>query len=66
MTVIEAVVEHGLLRPLTPITLSEGQRVRLSIEPIVAETPNDVVELLGRAGDGLTSEQWKMTEIHAS
>lgn len=30
---IEAIFEHGVLRPLQPIGLSEGQRVLITLEP---------------------------------
>lgn len=30
-TTIEAVYENGVLRPLTPLVLSEGQRVQVSV-----------------------------------
>ena len=31
---VEAVYEHGVLRPLEPLTLAESQRVRLSISDV--------------------------------
>jgi predicted DNA-binding antitoxin AbrB/MazE fold protein len=32
-TTIEAVYEHGILRPLTPLSLREGQRVQVQLTP---------------------------------
>jgi predicted DNA-binding antitoxin AbrB/MazE fold protein len=31
MTTIEVVYEHGVLRPLTPLSLREGQRVQVQL-----------------------------------
>ena len=33
MHVVEAIYEHGVLRPLEPLALPEQTRVRVSIEP---------------------------------
>jgi predicted DNA-binding antitoxin AbrB/MazE fold protein len=37
---LEAVYEHGVLRPLEPLALPERQRVRLTIEDRVPENDN--------------------------
>jgi predicted DNA-binding antitoxin AbrB/MazE fold protein len=42
-TTIEAVYEHGVLRPLTPLSLREGQRVQVQL------TPEEATEALGAA-----------------
>ena len=33
-TVIDAIYENGLLRPLTPLSLPDQTRVHLSVEPV--------------------------------
>jgi predicted DNA-binding antitoxin AbrB/MazE fold protein len=33
---VEAVYEHGVLRPLEPLSLAESQRVRLTISDLVS------------------------------
>ncbi|MDQ3813825.1 MAG: antitoxin family protein [Armatimonadota bacterium] len=42
---IEAVYEQGVLKPLQPIDLMEGQRVALSVEPLAA-TPEETAAQL--------------------
>jgi predicted DNA-binding antitoxin AbrB/MazE fold protein len=42
-TTIEAVYEHGILRPLTPLSLREGQRVQVQL------TQEDVAEVVSPA-----------------
>ena len=37
----EAIYAGGVLRPLTPITLPEGTRVRIRIEPLEERTGED-------------------------
>jgi predicted DNA-binding antitoxin AbrB/MazE fold protein len=37
MTEVMAVFENGVLRPLSPLELAEGQRVRLLVEPSTGE-----------------------------
>lgn len=39
---MEAVYEHGVLRPLEPLSLPEHQRVRLTLEDGPGETPEPV------------------------
>ncbi len=46
----EAVYEHGVLRPLAPVDLEEGQRVRFRL------ADEDPIELTGRVYDGLSEE----------
>lgn len=52
---VEAVYEQGALRPLEPLDLAEGQRVRLQLEV------EDPIELAGRVYDGLPDKE--VTEI---
>ena len=40
---VEAVYEHGVLRPLTPLSLTESQRVNLTISDVlVGRSPADL------------------------
>jgi predicted DNA-binding antitoxin AbrB/MazE fold protein len=53
MDELEAVFQHGVFKPLTPVALPENQRVRLDIHPIAAADPeqwlNDVRAIQRRA-----------------
>ena len=61
---IEAVYEHGGFRLVTPdeLTLTEGQKVRLLVEPI--EKPDDILALASRVYEGLTDDQIDSIEQH--
>jgi len=61
---VEAVYEQGGFRLVTPadVKLSEGQRVRLVVEPI--EKPDEILLLAGRVYDGLTDDQIDSIERH--
>jgi predicted DNA-binding antitoxin AbrB/MazE fold protein len=52
MSEITAIYENGILRPLTPLTFSEGQQVRLQVMPLSssAEQIDRVLEPLVEAG----------------
>jgi predicted DNA-binding antitoxin AbrB/MazE fold protein len=39
MTQIDAVFRDGIFQPLEPVQLADDQRVRLSIEPVAAKSP---------------------------
>ena len=45
-TTIQAVYENGVLRPLTPLPLSEGQRVRVIVAPEEATRPQSAASIL--------------------
>jgi len=45
-TTIEAVYENGVLRPLTPLSLSEGQRVQVFVAPEEPAQPQDAALIL--------------------
>ncbi len=53
----EAVFENGVFRLLKPsdFAVSEGQRVRITIEPV--ESPEDVLELVTSVYNGLSEDQ---------
>jgi predicted DNA-binding antitoxin AbrB/MazE fold protein len=61
---VEAVYEHGGFRLVTPadLKLTEGQMVRLLVEPI--EKPDDILSLAGRVYEGLTEDQIDSIEQH--
>ena len=54
---VEAVFENGAFRPLAApgTSLSEGQRVRLVVEP--GGVPADVLVLAAQVYDGLSEEE---------
>ena len=45
---VEAVYEHGVLRPLQPLTLAESQRVQLTISDAITESYRRDAEFLDR------------------
>ena len=53
---VEAIYERGVLRPLQPLELAEGQRVAISLEP-VALSPEEMQALASRVYEGLTDEE---------
>ena len=54
--IVEAVYEHGTLRLLGPLNVEEGQRVRLSVEP-VGEDKENVLELMFHFYDDVPEEE---------
>ena len=62
---IEAVYEHGGFRPIAPVdmNLTEGQKVRLVVEPI--EKPDDILALAAQVYEGLSNEQIDSIEQHS-
>lgn len=62
---VEAVYEHGAFRLVAPVDLklTEGQKVRLVVEPI--EKPDDILSLAARVYDELTDEQIDSIEEHS-
>jgi predicted DNA-binding antitoxin AbrB/MazE fold protein len=62
---IEAVYEDGSFRPISPvdIDLTEGQKVRLVVEPI--EKPEDVLAIAAEVYEGMTEEQIASIERHS-
>ena len=61
-TTFDAVHENGVFRPLSPpITIAEGQHVRLTIEPCVPEVetraPEDVLALAAKVYEGLSEDE---------
>jgi predicted DNA-binding antitoxin AbrB/MazE fold protein len=62
---LEAVYEHGGFRLVTPadLKLSEGQKVRLVVEPV--ENPEEMLSLASRVYEGLSDDQIDSIEQHA-
>jgi len=58
---VEAIYEHGTLRLLGPVDADEGQRVRVSVEPINQEKEN-VLELMFHFYDGVPEEERREIE----
>ena len=62
-TRIEAIYEHGVLRPLTPLALSEGQKVQVVVATQDSAKPRSVSSILAEiaampvegSGDPFTS-----------
>jgi predicted DNA-binding antitoxin AbrB/MazE fold protein len=61
---VEAVYEHGGFRLVSPadLKLTEGQKVRLVVDPI--EKPDEILSLAGRVYEGLTDDQIDSVEQH--
>lgn len=61
---VEAVYEKGLLRPLEPLTLPEGQRVTVTVEVVEERlSPEEILHLAQQVYAGLSEEE--ITEIEA-
>jgi len=57
--VVDAIFESGVFKPAEPVSLEEGQRVRLSIEPVNGAPPGTGHEELRRwteVFEGLTDD----------
>jgi predicted DNA-binding antitoxin AbrB/MazE fold protein len=62
---VEAVYEHGVFRPVQPLTvpLIEGQRVHLVVD--TAERPTDVLSLATSVFEGLSEQEIREIETIA-
>ena len=49
--VIRVKYEKGVLRPLEPVDLREGEEVRIKIERSVRERLKDLIGILGRSSE---------------
>ncbi len=57
---LDAVFNNGVFRPITPVSIYEGQKVRLSIEttPLSDElSSDDILKLATSVYDGLSEQQ---------
>ena len=59
--IVEAIFEQGKLRLLGPLNVEEGQRVRLSVEPMEEEKEN-VLELMFHFYDDVPEEERREIE----
>jgi predicted DNA-binding antitoxin AbrB/MazE fold protein len=46
---VEAIYEHGVLRPLGPLSLTESQRVRLTISDVASARSQRDLNIVSRA-----------------
>ena len=60
METVTAIYEHGILRPLQPLNLTESERVRLQIEPIPAPSDTPAQDRVARGLAGIRGfhSQW--------
>jgi predicted DNA-binding antitoxin AbrB/MazE fold protein len=56
----DAIYENGVLRPLTEVTLKEGEHVRIFIED--QENKKDVLSLALQVYKGLSEEEMEQVE----
>lgn len=59
---IAAVYEHGVFRPLEPVTLPEGEQVRVTVPEAAAESQRRLAALdaFEAAFADLSEEQWRL------
>jgi predicted DNA-binding antitoxin AbrB/MazE fold protein len=65
MSHVEAVFRHGVFEPLEPVRLAEEQRVRLSIEPAGAQTPQSWLSAVQKLQAGVIERQGPLPAITA-
>ncbi len=53
-TTLDAVFENGVLRPVSRPHLSEGERVRITIETVRHPKPDDILDLAAHVYEGLS------------
>ena len=61
---LDAVYEHGVLRPLEDLELNEGEKVRLTIESTGPATQPDPLALLLNVYEGLSEDEIQEIEKH--
>ena len=60
--IAEAIYSDGVLKPTAPLHLTESQRVRLTIEPIVDnDAPHRRVEAMRRLREGIRAMNFRST-----
>jgi predicted DNA-binding antitoxin AbrB/MazE fold protein len=42
---LDAIYENGVFRPLKSLKISEGQKVKLTVETTLVSSPDDMLEL---------------------
>ena len=53
---VEAVFQDGVFRPVQPLELSEGDRVRLTIERVTQTSPDEILRLARQVYEGLSQK----------
>ncbi len=58
MTILDAIFENGAFRPIgdAEVNLSNGTRVRLTVEPIPLDSGSNVLDLAAKVYAGLSHE----------
>jgi predicted DNA-binding antitoxin AbrB/MazE fold protein len=56
MTTIEAIYEHGVFKPLIPLSLIDGQYVRIIVELFEKKSSDDILKLAAQVYEGLSEE----------
>lgn len=54
---LDAIYQDGVFRPLVRPRIREGQRVRLEVEQVGEDAPNELLELAARVYEGLSEAQ---------
>lgn len=54
---LDAIYENGVFRPLESPKISEGQKVKLTVETTLVSSPDDMLELAAQVYQGLSAEQ---------
>ena len=74
---VEAVFQDGVLKPVQPLELSEGDRVRLTVERITQAGSDEILKLARQVYEGLiggcrpqtaprSSRSWRESPSYAS
>ncbi len=58
MTILDAIFENGAFRPIgdAEVNLSNGTRVRLTVEPVPLDSGSNTLELAAKVYAGLSHE----------
>jgi len=55
--IFEAIYEDGVLKPLEPIKLLDHQRVKITIQPLLIENPDQELESWHQVYAGLSDKE---------
>ncbi len=61
---VDAIFENGVLKPLQPLVLDPGARVRIQVESSAHKTADEILELAARVYAGLSSAEIEDVEEH--
>lgn len=59
---LEAVFENGVFKPLTHPHITEGQKVKIIVEPVSESTIDEILDLAGKVYEGLTDRDIREVE----